>query len=135
MAQEPTLHGDFDLARRFQHFASYAEGELFLEILEHYYDEEARERSEEGMRRTIAMGADRAVAALDVLCRDNPDATAAGARDLFRGIARSADYLGLGKGTGESNCPLGRRDGSSGTGTWKSCSVTFPAPPPPRRHG
>ncbi len=46
------------------------------------------------------MGADRAVAALDVLCRDKPDATAADARDLFRGIARSVDYLGLGAGEG-----------------------------------
>jgi hypothetical protein len=100
VAREAILHGDFALAQRFQRFAAYAGGNLFLEILENYYDEEARQRSEEFMRRTVAMGADRAVAALDVLCRDKPDATAADARDLFRGIARSADYLGLGDGEG-----------------------------------
>ncbi|MDG4860190.1 DUF4263 domain-containing protein [Streptomyces sp. T-3] len=100
VAQEALLHGDFEIAQRFQRFAAYAGGELFLEILEGYYDDEARLRSEESMRRMVAMGADRAVAALDVLCRDKPDATAADARDLFRGIARSADYLGLGDGEG-----------------------------------
>ncbi|MCM2418117.1 Shedu anti-phage system protein SduA domain-containing protein [Streptomyces sp. RKAG293] len=100
VAQEAVLHGDFGLAQRFQRFAAYAGGELFLEILENYYDEEARQRSEESMRRMVAMGADRAVAALDVLCRDNPDATAADARDLFRGVARSGDHLGLGAGEG-----------------------------------
>ncbi|MFF9023772.1 Shedu anti-phage system protein SduA domain-containing protein [Streptomyces eurythermus] len=100
VAQEAILHGDFALAQRFQRFAAYAGGTLFLEILENYYDDEARQRSEEHMRRMAAMGADRAVAALDVLCRDNPDATAADARDLFRGIARSVDYLGLGDGEG-----------------------------------
>ncbi|MDJ1137029.1 Shedu anti-phage system protein SduA domain-containing protein [Streptomyces iconiensis] len=100
VAQESILHGDFDITRRFQHFASYAGGDLYLEILEHYYDEKARQRSEESMRRTIAMGADRAVAALDVLCQENPGATTADARDLFRGIARSTDYLSLGKGEG-----------------------------------
>jgi len=47
-----------------------------------------------------AMGADRAVAALDVLCRDKPEARAADARDLFRGIAQSVDYLSLGDGEG-----------------------------------
>ncbi|MFF9554232.1 Shedu anti-phage system protein SduA domain-containing protein [Streptomyces albus] len=105
VAQESILHGDFDVARRFQHFASYAGGDLYLEILEHYYDEEARQRSEEGMRRMIALGADRAVAALDVLCQENPDATAADARDLFRGIARSTDYLSIGKGEGGIQLP------------------------------
>ncbi|MEU0242812.1 Shedu anti-phage system protein SduA domain-containing protein [Streptomyces sp. NPDC006235] len=100
VAQEAVRQGDFALAQRFQRFAAYAGGELFLEILEHYYDDEARRRSEEGMRRMIALGADRAVAALDVLCRDQPDATAADARDLFRGIAQSADHLGLGDGEG-----------------------------------
>ncbi|MFH9585389.1 Shedu anti-phage system protein SduA domain-containing protein [Streptomyces luteogriseus] len=100
VAQEAILQGDFALAQRFQRFAAYARGELFLEILENHYDEEARQRSEEGMRRMAAMGAARAVAALDVLCRDQPDATATDARDLFRGIARSADYLGLGDGAG-----------------------------------
>jgi hypothetical protein len=94
--------------QRFQRFAAYAGGELFLEILENYYDDEARRRSEEGMRRMTAMGADRAVAALDVLCRDQPDATAADARDLFRGIAQSADYLGL--GDGEGGIQLSTRD-------------------------
>ncbi|MFP1624184.1 Shedu anti-phage system protein SduA domain-containing protein [Streptomyces sp. 5K101] len=100
VAQEAILHEDFALAQRFQRFAAYAGGDLFLEILENYYDGEARQRSEEHMRRMTAMGADRAVAALDVLCRDRPDATAADARDLFRGIARSADYLSLGDGEG-----------------------------------
>ncbi|MCF3100409.1 DUF4263 domain-containing protein [Streptomyces roseoverticillatus] len=100
VAQEAILHEDFGLAQRFQRFAAYAGGELFLEILENYYDEEARQRSEESMRRMVAIGADRAAAALDVLCRDNPDATATDARDLFRGIARAADYLGLGAGEG-----------------------------------
>ncbi|MFF9309517.1 Shedu anti-phage system protein SduA domain-containing protein [Streptomyces sp. NPDC014748] len=100
VAQEAILHGDFALAQRFQRFAAYAGGDLFLEILENYYDDEARQRSEEHMRRMTAMGADRAVAALDVLCRDRPDATAADARDLFRGISRSADYLSLGDGDG-----------------------------------
>ncbi|MGW2955152.1 Shedu anti-phage system protein SduA domain-containing protein [Streptomyces eurythermus] len=100
VAQEAILHGDFALAQRFQRFAAYAGGNLFLEILENYYDDEARQRSEEYMRRMAAMGADRAVAALDVLCQDKPDATAADARDLFRGIARSVDYLGIGDGEG-----------------------------------
>ncbi|WTO36087.1 DUF4263 domain-containing protein [Streptomyces achromogenes] len=100
VAQEASLHGGFALAQRFQRFAAYVGGTLFLEILENYYDDEARQRSEEHMRRMAAMGADRAVAALDVLCRDNPDATAADARALFRGIARSADYLSLGDGEG-----------------------------------
>lgn len=100
VAQAAILHEDFGLAQRFQRFAAYAGGELFLEILENYYDDEARQRSEEQMRRMVAMGADRAVAALDVLCRDKPDATATDARDLFRGIAQSADYLGLGSGEG-----------------------------------
>ncbi len=100
VAQEAILCGDFDLAQRFQRFAAYAGGEMFLEILEHYYDEDARRRHEEGMRRWAALGADRAVAALDVLCRENPDATAADARDFFRGIARSVDHMALGKGEG-----------------------------------
>ncbi|MEU6403845.1 Shedu anti-phage system protein SduA domain-containing protein [Streptomyces sp. NPDC046985] len=100
VAREAILHEGFALAQRFQRFAAYARGDLFLEILENYYDDEARQRSEERMRRMAAMGADRAVAALDALCRDRPDATAADARDLFRGVARSVDYLGLGDGEG-----------------------------------
>ncbi|MGW7292670.1 Shedu anti-phage system protein SduA domain-containing protein [Streptomyces xiamenensis] len=100
VAQEAVLHGDFELAQRFQRFAAYARGELFLEILENHYDQEARQRSEEHMRRLVALGADRAVAALEVLCRAQPDATISDARDLFRGIAQSADYLGLGDGDG-----------------------------------
>jgi hypothetical protein len=39
------------------------------------------------MRQLAALGAERAVAALDALCRDKPDATASDARDLFRGTA------------------------------------------------
>ncbi|MER5824295.1 Shedu anti-phage system protein SduA domain-containing protein [Streptomyces mirabilis] len=100
VAQEAILQGDFAFAQRFQRFAAYAGGELFLDILENYYDDEARQRSERHMRRMAAMGADRAVAALDVLCRDKPDASAADARELFRGIAQSVDYLGLGDGEG-----------------------------------
>ncbi|MBJ7901878.1 DUF4263 domain-containing protein [Streptomyces sp. DSM 110735] len=100
VAQEAILHQDFALAQRFQRFASYANGELFLEILENYYDDEARRNSEDGIRGMVAIGADRAVAAIDVLCRDKPDATAADVRDLFRGIARSADHLYLGPGEG-----------------------------------
>ncbi|MFE9677491.1 Shedu anti-phage system protein SduA domain-containing protein [Streptomyces sp. NPDC006259] len=100
VAQQAILQGDFAFAQRFQRFAAYAGGELFLDILENYYDDEARQRSEKHMRRMAALGADRAVAALDVLCRDRPDASAADARDLFRGIAQSVDYLGLGDGEG-----------------------------------
>ncbi|MEV7287047.1 Shedu anti-phage system protein SduA domain-containing protein [Streptomyces sp. NPDC093252] len=101
VAQEAILQGDFALALRFQRFAAYAGGELFLDIIENYYDDEARERSEEHMRRMAALGADRAVAILDALCRDKPAASAADARDLFRGIAKSVDYLSLGDGEGE----------------------------------
>ncbi|GAA2367390.1 hypothetical protein GCM10010417_31470 [Streptomyces carpaticus] len=52
------------------------------------------------MRRLAAMGADRAVAALEVLRGAQPDATVTDALDLFRGIAQSADFLGLGAGEG-----------------------------------
>lgn len=100
VAQEAVLHEDFDLAKRFQHFASYARGDLYLDVLEIFYDEEARQRSERFMRKMAAMGAERAVAALDALCRDNPDATAADARELFRGIALSVDHLSIGAGEG-----------------------------------
>ncbi|KUF13389.1 Shedu anti-phage system protein SduA domain-containing protein [Streptomyces silvensis] len=100
VAQEAILQSDFAFAQRFQRFAAYAKGELFLDILENYYDDEARQRSEQYMRRMAALGADRAVAVLDVLCRDKPGASAADARDLFRGVAQSVDYLGLGDGEG-----------------------------------
>ncbi|MFF3430001.1 Shedu anti-phage system protein SduA domain-containing protein [Streptomyces sp. NPDC002602] len=109
VAQESLLLGDFALAQRFQRFAAYAGGELFLEILENYYDESARHRSEEGIRRLVAMGADRAVAVLDALSKDNPDATVADARDLFRGIALSVDHLGLGTGEGGIRLPTRER--------------------------
>lgn len=105
VAQEALLHEDMRLARRFQHFAGYARGDLFLDILENYYDEEARQHSEEQMRRMAAMGAERAVAVLDVLCDEKPDATAADARALFSGIARSTDHLGLGTGEGGIQLP------------------------------
>jgi hypothetical protein len=108
VAQMAILHEDFGLARRFQHFAAYARGELFLEVLTTHYDEEARQRSEEFMRRMVALGADRAVAALDVLCRNRPDATAADARDFFRGIVRSTDHLSI--GAGEGGIQLSTRD-------------------------
>ena len=100
VAQGAILCGDFGLAQRFQRFAGYADGQLFLEVVERYYDEDAQQRGEEFHRRMVALGADRAVAALDVLCRDNPDATAADARDLFRGIVQSADHLGVEAGEG-----------------------------------
>ncbi|MEU0283086.1 Shedu anti-phage system protein SduA domain-containing protein [Streptomyces sp. NPDC006195] len=109
VAQESLLVQDFALAQRFQRFAAYAGGELFLEILEKYYDEEARHRSEEGMRRIVAMGADRAVAVLDALSKDEPEATLADARDLFRGIALSVDHLGLGAGEGGIRLPTRER--------------------------
>ncbi|MGW1097119.1 Shedu anti-phage system protein SduA domain-containing protein [Streptomyces sp. NPDC002455] len=109
VAQESLLAGDFALAQRFQRFAAYAGGELFLEILENYYDEGARRRSEEAMRRLVAMGADRAVAVLDALSEDNPEATLADARDLFRGIALSVDHLGLGAGEGGIRLPTRER--------------------------
>lgn len=105
VAQEAVLHSDFELAQRFQRFADYARGDLFLDVLENYYDEDARRRSEEHMRRMAALGADRAVAVLDVLCAENPDATAADARDLFRGIARSTDHLDLGTAEGGVQLP------------------------------
>ncbi|MFD7384532.1 Shedu anti-phage system protein SduA domain-containing protein [Streptomyces anulatus] len=109
VAQESLLVGDFALAQRFQRFAAYAGGELFLEILENYYDKDARHRSEEGMRRLVAMGADRAVAVLDALSEDNPEATVADARDLFRGVALSVDHLGLGTGEGGIRLPTRER--------------------------
>ncbi|MFC8586522.1 Shedu anti-phage system protein SduA domain-containing protein [Streptomyces sp. NPDC057217] len=109
VARESLVHGDFALAQRFQRFAAYAGGELFLEILENLYDEEARQRSEEFMRRMVAMGADRAVAVLDALSEDDPEATVADARDLFRGIALSVDHLGLGTEEGGIRLPLRER--------------------------
>ncbi|WP_330239720.1 Shedu anti-phage system protein SduA domain-containing protein [Streptomyces sp. NBC_00525] len=109
VAKESLLFGDFELAQRFQRFAAYAGGKLFLEILENYYDEKARHRSEEGMRRLVAIGADRAVAVLDALSRDNPEATVADARDLFRGISLSVDHLGLGTEEGGIRLPTRER--------------------------
>ncbi|MEV0263143.1 Shedu anti-phage system protein SduA domain-containing protein [Streptomyces sp. NPDC050617] len=109
VAQEALLLGDFEFAQRFQRFAAYAGGELFLEILENHYDERARRRSEEYMRRLTAMGADRAVAVLDALCQDNPDATVGDVRDLFRGIALSVDHLGIGDGEGGIRLPTRER--------------------------
>ncbi|GCD43779.1 Shedu anti-phage system protein SduA domain-containing protein [Streptomyces paromomycinus] len=108
VAQEALLHEDMGLARRFQHFAGYARGDLFLDILEMYYDERAQQRSEKYMRKMAAMGAERAVAALDVLCRDQPAATAADARDLFRGIVQATEHLEL--GTAEGGIQLSTKD-------------------------
>ncbi|WP_329065603.1 hypothetical protein [Streptomyces sp. NBC_01429] len=105
VAQESLLHEDFGLAQRFQRFAGYAGGKLYLDTVENYYDERARQRSEEYMRRLAAMGAERAVAVLDVLCAENPDASAADAHALFRGIARSTDHLGIGSGEGGIQLP------------------------------
>ncbi|HEY8982300.1 MAG TPA: Shedu anti-phage system protein SduA domain-containing protein [Streptomyces sp.] len=100
VAQEAVLCEDFEFAQRFQRFAAYAGGEMFLEILKMYYDEEEQRRTEEYMRRMAALGVTRAIAVLDVLRRDNPDATASDARDLFQGIAQSIDHLGLGTSGG-----------------------------------
>ncbi|MCP3755296.1 Shedu anti-phage system protein SduA domain-containing protein [Streptomyces sp. TBY4] len=109
VAQESVLCEAFALAQRFQRFAAYAGGELFLEILENYYDAEARHISEEAMRRTVALGADRAVAVLDALSEGDPHATVADARDLFRGIALSVDHLGIGTGEGGIRLPTRER--------------------------
>lgn len=106
VAKEAVLHSDFAFAQRFQRFAGYARGELFLDIVEMHYDESARQRSEEHMRRMAALGAERAVAVLDSLCEENPEATAADARDLFRGIAASTDHLSLGQGEGGVRLPV-----------------------------
>jgi hypothetical protein len=100
VAQEALLCGDFSFAQRFQCFAGYARGDLPLEIVLMRYQEAARRSYEEYMRRMTAMAADRAVAVLDVLCRDQPDATAADARDLFRGISQTVDHLELGTADG-----------------------------------
>ncbi|MCX4664860.1 DUF4263 domain-containing protein [Streptomyces uncialis] len=108
VAQEALLHEDIAFAQRFQRFAGYAGGSLFLDTVEYYYDEGARRRSEEYMRRMAALGAERAVAVLEALCADNPDASAADAHALFRGIARSTDHLGI--GSGEGGIQLSTRD-------------------------
>ncbi|MFF7257053.1 hypothetical protein [Streptomyces microflavus] len=100
VAQESLLCEDFALAQRFQRFAGYAGGKLYLDTLENYYDEGARQRSEEFMRRMAAMGAERAVAVLDALCAESPDASAADASALFRGIVRSTEHLSIGGGEG-----------------------------------
>lgn len=105
VAQESLLCGDFALAQRFQRFAGYASGKLYLDTVENYYDERAKRRSEEYMRRMVSMGIERAVAALDALCADNPEASAADANALFRGIARSTEHLGIGSGEGGIQLP------------------------------
>ncbi|MEV7090452.1 Shedu anti-phage system protein SduA domain-containing protein [Streptomyces sp. NPDC093085] len=105
VARESLLHEDFALAKRFQRFAGYARGELFLEVVENYYDERARQRSEKYMRRMVSMGAERAVAVLDRLCAENPDASAADANALFRGIVRSTEHLGIGDEEGGIQLP------------------------------
>lgn len=102
VAQEAVLCQDFALAGRFQDFAAYARGAMFLTVLEAKYDERARRRGEAYMRRLLELGAERAVAVLDELCRDEPGATAADARDLFRGLALSAAHVGDGGGEGEA---------------------------------
>ncbi|MFC4330109.1 Shedu anti-phage system protein SduA domain-containing protein [Streptomyces andamanensis] len=105
VAQMCLLHEDFALAQRFQRFAGYARGDLFLDTVQYYYDEKARLRSEEFMRRTAAMGADRAVSALEALRAENPDASVTDALALFLGIARSTDRLGTGDGEGGIQLP------------------------------
>ncbi|OMI38989.1 Shedu anti-phage system protein SduA domain-containing protein [Streptomyces sparsogenes] len=98
--QAAILHEEWDIAERFQRFAAYAAGELPLDILDMHYDARARARQERYMRSLVAMAAGQAVTALEVLCREHPDATAADAREFFRGVARSADHLGIGPGDG-----------------------------------
>ncbi|MFI8907032.1 Shedu anti-phage system protein SduA domain-containing protein [Streptomyces albidoflavus] len=98
VAHEALLLGDFALAQRFQRCAAYARGDIFLEILEHYYDAEARRSSEEGVRRLVSLGVDRAVSLLDSLAEDQPEATVADVQKLFRGIAQSMDHVGDGEG-------------------------------------
>ncbi|MFD8464392.1 Shedu anti-phage system protein SduA domain-containing protein [Streptomyces cyaneofuscatus] len=105
VAQESLLCGDFALAQRFQRFAGYAGGKLYLDTLENYYDEKARQRSEEYMRRMVSLGVERAVAVLDTLCAENPGASAADAHALFRGIARSTEHLSVGGGEGGIQLP------------------------------
>ncbi|MEW1831197.1 Shedu anti-phage system protein SduA domain-containing protein [Streptomyces sp. NPDC088196] len=100
VAQQCLLHEEFELAQRFQRFAGYADGRLFLDTIENYYDAEARRRSEKFMRRMAALGADRAVDALEALRAENPDASVTDCLALFRGIARSTDHLGIGDGEG-----------------------------------
>ncbi|MFD5565918.1 Shedu anti-phage system protein SduA domain-containing protein [Kitasatospora griseola] len=108
VARIAILHGSFDLAQRFQRFAAYARGDMFLDVLELHYDEEAQQRGEEFTRRIIAHGVDRAVTVLDALCRDNPEATATDARDLFRGLSKSVDQLGI--EAGENGVRLSAKD-------------------------
>ncbi|MEU5326168.1 Shedu anti-phage system protein SduA domain-containing protein [Streptomyces parvus] len=105
VAQESLLHEDIALAQRFQRFAGYAGGKLYLDTVENYYNKGARQRSEEYMRRMVAMGAERAAAALDVLCAENPEASFADALALFRGIARATDHLAIGAGEGGIQLP------------------------------
>lgn len=100
VAQECLLHEEFALAQRFQRFAGYAGGELYLDIVENYYDVKARQRSEEFMRRMAALGANRAVSVLEALHAEKPNASVTDALALFRGIARSTDHLGIGDGEG-----------------------------------
>lgn len=98
--QTAILHEEWDTAQRLQRFADHAAGELPLGILEMHYDAAARSRQERFMRSMAAMGASQAVRALDALCREQPGATAADAREFFRGVARSTDHLGIGAGDG-----------------------------------
>ncbi|MFD6872292.1 Shedu anti-phage system protein SduA domain-containing protein [Streptomyces koyangensis] len=100
VAREALLLGDFALAQRFQRCAAYARGDIFLEVLEHYYDAEARQSSEEGVRRLVSLGVDRVVSLLDSLAEDHPEATVADVQKLFRGIAQSMDHVGTGDGEG-----------------------------------
>ncbi|MER0244191.1 Shedu anti-phage system protein SduA domain-containing protein [Streptomyces sp. HSW2009] len=105
VAQQCILHGDFELAQRFQRFAEYAGGKLFLEIVENYYDAKARQRSEEFMRRLAAMGTERAVSILEELRAEDPDANITDVLALFRGIAKSIDHIGIGVGEGGIQLP------------------------------
>ncbi|WP_306320499.1 MULTISPECIES: Shedu anti-phage system protein SduA domain-containing protein [unclassified Streptomyces] len=105
VAQACFLHEELELAQRFQRFAGYAGGKLFLNTIENYYDAEARQRSEEFMRRMAALGADRAVSALEALRAENPAASVTDALALFRGIARSTGHLGIGDNEGGIRLP------------------------------
>lgn len=98
--QAAILHGEWDVAQRFQRFAAYAEGELPLDVLDMHYDAGARARQEKYMNSLVGMGAGQAVTALETFCLEHPDATAEDAREFFRGVARSAEHFEIGSGDG-----------------------------------
>ncbi|MGK5557105.1 Shedu anti-phage system protein SduA domain-containing protein [Actinomadura kijaniata] len=99
-ARIAVLRQEWVLAQRLQRFAAYVVGELPLNVVEMFYDPRAKAHQERFMRKMLALGAERAVAALNELLRANADATAADAREFFRGVARAVDHIGVGDGEG-----------------------------------